>query len=67
MMAIRKTLKPISISLAVIMFLMIAPVQFHEFEKEAIIGRLAATCYSYYGFQMDPTELLEQTMPKIAD
>ena len=41
--------------------------RFQEFEKEAIIGRLASTCYSYYGFQMDPTDLLEQTMPKIAD
>ena len=41
--------------------------RFQEFEKEGIIGRMAPTCYSYYGFQMDPTELLERTMPKIAD
>jgi hypothetical protein len=40
--------------------------RFHEFEKEAIIGQLAATCYSYYGFQMDPNTLLEETMPEIA-
>jgi D-proline reductase (dithiol) PrdB len=41
--------------------------RFQEFEKEGIIGRLASTCYSYYGFQMDPTELLEDTMPRVAD
>jgi len=41
--------------------------RFREFEKEGIIGRLAPTCYSYYGFQMDPAELLERTMPDIAD
>ena len=41
--------------------------RFQEFDKEGIISRLAPTCYSYYGFQMDPTDLLEQTMPKIAD
>ena len=41
--------------------------RFQEFEKEGIIGRLAPTCYSYYGFQMDPAELLERTMPGVAD
>ena len=41
--------------------------RFQEFEKEGIIGRLAPTCYSYYGFQMDPAELLEKTMPEVAD
>jgi D-proline reductase (dithiol) PrdB len=41
--------------------------RFQEFEREGIIGRLAPTCYSYYGFQPDPTELLEQTMPKVVD
>ena len=41
--------------------------RFIEFEEEGIIGRLAPTCYSYYGFQLDPTELLTQTMPKVAD
>ena len=40
--------------------------RFQEFEKDGIIGRLAATCYSYYGFQTDPRELLEQTMPEVA-
>jgi len=41
--------------------------RFKEFEQEGIIGRLAPTCYSYYGFQLDPTELLEKTMPQVAD
>jgi len=41
--------------------------RFDEFEKEGTIGRLAANCYSYYGFQPDPTELLTHTMPKVAD
>ena len=46
----------------------ILPLQrFSEFEKEGIIGRLASNCYSYYGFQPDPAELLSQTMPKVAD
>lgn len=40
--------------------------RFREFEKEGIIGRLAPTCYSYYGFQLDPKVLLEETMPKVA-
>ena len=39
--------------------------RFREFEEEGVIGRFASTCYSYYGFQMDPKELLEQTMPKV--
>ena len=41
--------------------------RFQEFEKEGIIGRLASTCYSYYGFQMAPAELIEQNMPAVAD
>ena len=41
--------------------------RFREFEKEEIIGQLAPTCYSYYGFQMEPKTLLEETMPKVAD
>lgn len=41
--------------------------RFQEFEKEGIIGRLASTCYSYYGFQMDPAQLLERTLPAVAD
>ncbi len=40
--------------------------RFREFENEGTIGRLAPTCYSYYGFQMDPKVLLEETMPKVA-
>ena len=41
--------------------------RFKEFEDEGIIGRLAPNCYSYYGFQPDPADLLEHTMPKVAD
>lgn len=41
--------------------------RFQEFEKEGIIGKLTPTCYSYYGFQLDPTALLNETMPKVAD
>ncbi len=45
----------------------ILPVQrLAEFEEEGIIGKLAPTCYSYYGFQMDTRVLLEQTMPKVS-
>ena len=40
--------------------------RFREFEQEGIIGRFAPTCYSYYGFQLDPKILLEETMPKVA-
>ena len=40
--------------------------RFREFEEEKIIGRLAPTCYSYYGYQHDPTVLLDETMPKVA-
>ena len=40
--------------------------RFQEFEKEGIIGKLADTCYSYYGFQLDPTALLKETMPRVA-
>jgi D-proline reductase (dithiol) PrdB len=40
--------------------------RFQEFEKEGMIGRLAPTCYSFYGFQLDPRELLEKTMPRVA-
>jgi D-proline reductase (dithiol) PrdB len=45
----------------------ILPIQrFAEFEAEAVIGRLAPTSYSYYGYQPDPTVLLQETMPKVA-
>lgn len=40
--------------------------RFREFEFDGIIGSLTPTCYSYYGFQMDPKVLLEETMPKVA-
>ena len=39
--------------------------RFREFEEEGVIGGLAQTCYSFYGFQLNPQELLEQTMPKV--
>ena len=41
--------------------------RFNEFEKEGIIGRLAPNCFSYYGFQPNPEELLTRTMPKVAE
>ena len=41
--------------------------RFREFEKEGLIEKLAPTCYSYYGFQLDPTALLNETMPQVAD
>ncbi len=41
--------------------------RFVEFEKEGIIGRLAPTCYSFYGFQMDATALLSESAPQMAD
>lgn len=41
--------------------------RFAEFEKEGIIGRLAPTCYSFYGFQMDATALLSESAPQMAD
>ena len=41
--------------------------RFQEFEKEGIIGRLAETNYSYYGFQPPyPRVLLEETAPAVA-
>jgi hypothetical protein len=40
--------------------------RFREFENDGIIGRFASTCYSYYGYQLDPTVLLEKTMPGVA-
>ncbi|MBW2432817.1 MAG: hypothetical protein JRF36_04395 [Deltaproteobacteria bacterium] len=41
--------------------------RFAEFEKEGIIGSLAPTCYSFYGFQMDATALLTESAPQMAD
>ena len=40
--------------------------RFKEFEEEGIIGRLVPTCYSFYGFQMNPEELIDKTMPEVA-
>ncbi len=40
--------------------------RFREFDQQGFIGRLAPTCYSYYGYQPDPGELLRTTMPKVA-
>jgi D-proline reductase (dithiol) PrdB len=40
--------------------------RFAEFEEEGIIGKLAPTCYSFYGFQLNPKVLLEETMPKVS-
>lgn len=40
--------------------------RFIEFETEGIIGRLAPTCYSFYGYQHDFSSLLERTMPRVA-
>lgn len=39
--------------------------RFAEFEAEGIIGKLAPTNYSYYGFQLNPNVLLEETMPRV--
>ena len=41
--------------------------RFQEFEQEGFIGKLAPTCYSYYGYQTDPTVLLSETMPQVAE
>lgn len=41
--------------------------RFQEFEQEGLIGKLAPTCYSYYGYQRDPTVLLNETMPQVAE
>jgi D-proline reductase (dithiol) PrdB len=40
--------------------------RFGEFEREGVIGRLAPTAYSYYGFQLDPKILIAETMPRVA-
>ncbi|MBW2545275.1 MAG: hypothetical protein JRD43_07455, partial [Deltaproteobacteria bacterium] len=45
----------------------IFPLQlFQQFEGEGIIGRLAPTCYSFYGYQPDPSDLIEKNMPAVA-
>jgi D-proline reductase (dithiol) PrdB len=37
-----------------------------EFEKEGIIGRLAPTSYSFYGFQWENTEFLKEAIAPIS-
>ena len=41
--------------------------RFEEFEKERIIGRLAPTSYSFYGFQWKNTDFLEQAIKPISE
>jgi hypothetical protein len=40
--------------------------RFRQFEEEGRIGRLAPTCYSFYGYQNDPRELIEKNLPAVA-
>jgi D-proline reductase (dithiol) PrdB len=40
--------------------------RFAELEEDGIIGRLAPTCYSFYGYQHDYSFLLEKSMPTVA-
>ena len=49
------------------MNVMLPTTRFFEFEEEGIIGKLTPTVYSYYGFQLDPKVLLEETMPKVIE
>jgi hypothetical protein len=37
--------------------------RFQEFEKEGIIGKLAPTCYSCYGFQLARTTEADRLAP----
>jgi hypothetical protein len=37
-----------------------------EFEKEGIVGRLAPTAYSFYGFQLESKEFLSQSIEPIS-
>jgi len=37
-----------------------------EFEKEGVIGRLAPTAYSFYGFQWENTEFLKEAIAPIS-
>jgi len=39
--------------------------RFQEFEADKTIGVLAPHVYAYYGFQLDPKELLQNTMPQV--
>ena len=40
--------------------------RFQELAADGTIGALAPTAYSYYGYQMDPSVLMDETMPKVA-
>jgi D-proline reductase (dithiol) PrdB len=37
-----------------------------EFEKEGVVGRLAPTSYSFYGFQWENTEFLKEAIAPIS-
>jgi D-proline reductase (dithiol) PrdB len=37
-----------------------------EFEREGVIGRLAPTCYSFYGYQWQNTDFIEQAIAPMA-
>jgi len=41
--------------------------RFEEFERERIIGRLAPTSYSFYGFQWKNTDFLEEAIKPISE
>jgi hypothetical protein len=38
-----------------------------EFEQEGIIGRLAATSYSFYGYQWKNTDFVEESIKPISE
>jgi D-proline reductase (dithiol) PrdB len=38
-----------------------------EFEREGIIGKLAPTCYSFYGFQWQSDEFLSQAIAPMSE
>ncbi len=45
----------------------ILPLQrMEEFEKEGVIGRLASTAYSFYGFQWQSTDFLKEAIEPIS-
>jgi hypothetical protein len=40
--------------------------RFQELESEGRVGSLAPTCYSFMGYQMDPTEWRQRYAPEVA-
>jgi len=38
-----------------------------EFEQEGVIGRLAETHYSFYGFQWESTEFIDTAIAPMAE